>query len=792
MQRKNPGPEAAARSRPHHRPPSPGTRRKNRIMTQTVQRPGTTGTTAGPTTSSNAVMSHRQILLVIYGLMAGMFLSSLDQTIVGTAIRTIGDDLHGLNQQAWVTTAYLIASTIMTPIYGKLSDIFGRRPLFIIAIGIFLVGSLLATISGSMIELAAFRAVQGLGAGGLMSLPLAIMGDMLAPRQRAKYQGYFLAVFGVSSVIGPLIGGFFAGAHQILFVTGWRWVFLVNIPIGVAALIMVFAFLHLPKVNEKRSVRIDYFGAALVVITLAPLLLVAEQGRDWGWTSLGSWACYLIGGLGLISFILVERAMKDDAIIPMKLFRSRVFSMSTVLGVLVGFGMFGALLTLPLYLQIVKGLTPTESGFATLPMVLGLMIASIASGQIISRTGKYRIFPVTGTAITAIGYIVLTFITVDKPLWFLLIAMFCIGLGLGQLMQTLTLASQNSVGPRDIGVATSASTFFRQIGGTLGTAILLSVLFASMPANISSAMQNKGTLESGLNAALTPSVANASANKGVMKQIWNPIVSPIKKNVQGGLDQAVAQATQGITSDAARQQVLQAVATKANATVRGDRVAVDYGNAAQRRAVVDNAAPAILKKLKTTKTSSESDTSDTSFLNGADARLTKGFLTGFNDSAVGIYYIGLGVLLLAFILTWFFRTPPLRKVSALQEQADANRNGAAAAAADGDRLNVDAETSATNMGSLVSPDAGGLQSTPTSPNVSFDTGETRSPLAGAPTHGAHSAAVTIDAPGHVHTEAETPKHVAPTLEADPAPQAEPVRAAEADTTGTEHHGKHSA
>ncbi|WP_349814820.1 MFS transporter [Curtobacterium sp. MCJR17_043] len=248
-------------------------------MTQTATAP------AAPTTASNAVMNHRQILLVIYGLMAGMFLGALDQTIVGTAIRTIGDDLHGLDQQAWVTTGYLIASTITTPIYGKLSDLFGRRPLFITAIGIFIIGSLAASFSTSMLMLAGFRALQGLGAGGLMSLPLAIMGDMLAPRERAKYQGYFLAVFGISSVIGPLVGGVFAGADDLLFVDGWRWVFLINVPIGVIALFMVLTFLHLPNFGERRKPRIDWWGASLVIVTLVPLLLIAEQGRDWGWDS---------------------------------------------------------------------------------------------------------------------------------------------------------------------------------------------------------------------------------------------------------------------------------------------------------------------------------------------------------------------------------------------------------------------------------------------------------------------------------------------------------------------------
>ena len=653
-------------------------------------------------------MSHRQILLVIYGLMAGMFLASLDQTIVGTAIRTIGDDLHGLNDQAWVTTAYLITSTIAVPIYGKLSDIFGRRPLYIFGIVVFLLGSLASSFSTSMFMLAGFRAFQGIGAGALMSLPLAIMGDILAPRERAKYQGYFLAVFGISSVVGPLIGGLFAGASQILWITGWRWVFLVNLPIGIVALLMVLAFLHLPKFTKASKPRIDWWGAAAVITTLVPVLLVAEEGRTWGWTSAASITCYVIGGVSLIAFILIERWMKADAIIPLALFRSRTFSMATVLGVLVGFGMFGALLTLPLYLQIVFGLSPTNSGLASLPLMVGLLIASIGSGQIISRTGKYRIFPVTGTIVLASGYLVLTFLTYDKPLWFIFIAMFLIGLGLGQMMQTLTLASQNSVEPHQMGVATGASTFFRQIGGTLGVAVLLSVLFAALPGGIITANENTSTLSSGLNAALTPSVADASRNKAIMKQLWNPIVDPIKANVQKELTDGTAKAksaadaavtTQvtaaidkqvaaGVIPAAAApsviaQQVaaatpgaqaaaLAAVAKAAHASVVGDTVEVDWANSAQRSFYVSKLAPTIVKELKkgSTSKSSNSATSDTSFLNGADPRLTKAFKVGFNSSVISIYWIGLGVILAAFVLTLFFRVPPLRKTSALQQRAD--------------------------------------------------------------------------------------------------------------------------
>lgn len=686
---------------------------------------------------SSPVMSHRQILLVIYGLMAGMFLSSLDQTVVGTAIRTIGDDLHGLDQQAWVTTAYLITSTIATPIYGKLSDLFGRRPLYIFGLGVFIVGSLLSSFSTSMLMLAAFRAFQGIGAGALMSLPLAIMGDILAPRERAKYQGYFLAVFAVSSVVGPLVGGVFSGTSELLFISGWRWVFLVNVPIGFIALGMVLAFLHLPKFHDRSKARIDWWGATAVIVALVPLLLVAEQGREWGWTSAGSIACYVIGALGLISFIVIERAMKENAIIPLRLFHSSTFSMATVLGFLVGFAMFGAMLTLPLYLQLVTGLTPTESGFATLPMVGGLMIASIVSGQIVARTGKYRIFPITGTFVTAGGYFVLTFMSIDKPLWFLMIAMFLIGLGLGQLMQSLTLASQNSVRPQDMGVATSSATFFRQMGGTLGTAVLLSVLFAVMPGNITTAMTNRADLTSALDAALTPSVANSPANAGVMKQLWNPVVGPVRSQLQAGLDegttaakqaadqavtrQVTAAVQQQVTAGripaaaapsviaqqvtaakpAAEQQALAAAAQKAGASVVDGHLAVDYSNQAQRSAIVDKLVPTMIDKLneaKANQASSSSATSDTSYLKGADARLTRPFMTGFNTSAVSIYWVGLGVILLAFVLTWFFKTPPLRKRSALQEQAD-KRDTA-------EDLEVYAAEAAAEAGSPTAPASG--------------------------------------------------------------------------------------
>ncbi|OII22935.1 MFS transporter permease [Curtobacterium sp. MCBA15_016] len=665
-------------------------------------------------------MTHRQILLVIYGLMAGMFLSSLGQTVFGTAIRTIGDDLHGLDQQAWVTTAYLITSTIATPIYGKLSDIFGRRPLYIFGIVVFILGAVLSSMSTSMLMLAGFRAVQGIGAGALMSLPLAIMGDILAPRERAKYQGYFLAVFGISSVIGPLIGGLLAGSSEILWITGWRWVLLINVPIGIAALVMVLVFLHLPKVHggDTAKPKVDWWGATAVIVTLVPLLLVAEQGRTWGWGSAAAIACYVIGVVGLVALLLIESKMGDAAIIPLKLFRSGTFSMATVIGFLVGFAMFGAMLTIPLYLQIVVGLTPTESGFATLPLVGGLMIASITSGQIVARVGRYRIFPVIGTALVSSGYVVLTFMSIDKPLWFLMIGMFLIGLGLGSVMQSLTLASQGSVEARDMGVATSSATFFRQIGGTLGTAVLLSILFSVMPSNILHATANQKDLGAALDAATNPTVATAPANRGVMDEIWTPIVTPLEQNVQASLDDVTAQVQQSTASApaAVQAQALAAAADQAHASVQDGKLVVDWSDSAQRSYWVGELTPAVAKQVSDGSGSGSStmSTNDTSFLTGADSRLTRPFMAGFNASSVTIYWVGLGVILLAFVLTWFFRVPPLRQRSALQERADA----AGAQRADDDRLSAEDELetaaglAAAEAGSFTGPMTG---STPTQP-----------------------------------------------------------------------------
>jgi EmrB/QacA subfamily drug resistance transporter len=429
--------------------------------------------------------THRQILTILAGLMMGMFLAALDQTIMATATRTIADDLNGFDLQAWATTAFLITSTISTPLYGKLSDIYGRRGFFLFAIAVFVIGSMLCGMSQSMYELAAFRAVQGIGAGGLMSMALAIIGDIVPPRERARYQGYFLAVFGTASVIGPLLGGFFAGQDAILGITGWRWIFYLNVPIGIAAMIVVARVLHLP--HTRTDHRIDWPGALALIVALVPLLTVAEQGRTWGWDSPRALLCYAVGVLGIIGFILAERAYKDEALLPLRLFKNRTVAVGSISSTIVGMAMFGGLLTVPLYLQIVKGSSATAAGLQMIPFVVGIMAGSITAGQLIARTGRYRIFPIIGSTLMVAALGLFALIGADTPLWRTMLIMVLMGLGLGCNMQPMITAVQNAVSPREIGVATSSVTFFRSMGGTLGTAIFLSVLFNVVGDKISSA-----------------------------------------------------------------------------------------------------------------------------------------------------------------------------------------------------------------------------------------------------------------------------------------------------------------
>ncbi|EHR63834.1 MDR family MFS transporter [Saccharomonospora cyanea] len=443
-----------------------------------------------PHEDETPALSHRQIVVILIGLMTGMFLAALDQTIVGTAIRTIADDLHGLSMQAWITTAYLITATIATPIYGKLSDIYGRKPFYLAAITIFVAGSLAAAFAQDMYTLAAFRAVQGLGAGGLMSLALTILGDLVPPRERARYQGFFLAVFGTSTVLGPVLGGFFAGLDPVFGFEGWRWVFLVNVPLGALALFVVAKVLNVP--HTRHDHRIDWWGGLALVVCLVPLLLVAEQGREWGWGSQAALACYVVGAVGLVLFLAVERRMGDEALIPLRLFRNRTFSVAIAGGVIVGIAMFGSITLIPQYLQIVQGYSPTASGMLMLPLMVGTMSASVLSGQLTSRTGRYKIFPLVGTALMTIGMVLFAQIEWDTPVWKAMVVMAIIGFGLGNCMQTLIIAVQNAGPRRDMGVSTASATFFRQIGGTLGVAVFLSIVFSTLTDNIARAFADSG------------------------------------------------------------------------------------------------------------------------------------------------------------------------------------------------------------------------------------------------------------------------------------------------------------
>jgi EmrB/QacA subfamily drug resistance transporter len=487
-------------------------------MTSTVEKqPQTQG--GAPGSPGALGLSHRQIITILSGLMCGMFLASLDQTIVGTSIVKIANDLHGFELQAWATTAYLITSTIVTPIYGKLSDIYGRKPFYLAAITIFVAGSLASSFSTSMYELAAFRAVQGLGAGGLMSLAMTIIGDVVPPRERARYQGYILAVFGLSTVLGPVLGGFFAGFDSLAGIDGWRWVFLINVPIGIVALFVVAKVLNVPHTPQKH--KIDWWGALSLIIAVVPFLIVAEQGQKWGWGDTKAILCYAIGAVGVIAFILVERMMKDAALIPLRLFKNSTFTVAIIGGIIVGVAMFGAITMIPQYMQVVQGYTPTESGLLMLPLMGGLMISSIVSGRITSKTGRYKIFPIVGTLLIAIGALFFAQVKYDSPVWHPLVAAAIIGLGLGQCMQTLVIAVQNA-GPRsDMGASTASATFFRQIGGTAGVAVFLTILFNVLPGNITKAFGGNPPAGSGAQ------LADIQSNTSIIETLPPALKTPI-------------------------------------------------------------------------------------------------------------------------------------------------------------------------------------------------------------------------------------------------------------------------
>jgi EmrB/QacA subfamily drug resistance transporter len=423
---------------------------------------------SGATPDEHHYLTHQQIVVVLFGLMAGVLLAALDQSIVGTALPTIVSDLGGLDKLAWVVTAYLLTATASTPLWGKISDLYGRRHIFQAAILVFLAGSVLCGLSQNLPQLIAFRALQGIGGGGLMSLAFSIIGDIIPPRERGRYQGYFGAVFGVASVAGPLLGGWFTDGP------GWRWIFYVNLPVGIAALVITSMSLKLPTVRREHT--LDYLGAGLIVASVSSLLLYLDwAGKEYGWFAAGPLALLIAAVAMTVLFVMVEQRAAEP-IIPLRLFRNEVFAVGNLYGFLAGVAMFGAIIFLPFYLQAVMGMSPTQSGLAMLPAVFGILTTSIISGRLITRTGRYKIFPILGAAILIIALLMLSRLQVGTPYWQLALFELAFGAGLGMTMQTIVTAVQNAVEYRDLGTATSTTTFFRQMGGTIGAAVFGAIL----------------------------------------------------------------------------------------------------------------------------------------------------------------------------------------------------------------------------------------------------------------------------------------------------------------------------
>jgi EmrB/QacA subfamily drug resistance transporter len=476
---------------------------------------------AAPAPSGQWQLSHRQILLVLFGVMAGMLLAALDQGIVGTALPRIVSELGGLDKLSWVVTAYLLTSTAATPLWGKLSDLYGRRIIFQAAIIIFLIGSVVSGLSQNMGQLIAFRAVQGIGGGGLFAIAFAIIGDVIPPRERGRYMGYFGAVFGVSSVAGPLLGGWFTDGP------GWRWIFYINIPIGIAALVLTTIVLrHLTL--ARRQHKIDYLGAAAIVAAVTSLLLYLDwRGNDYGWTEGGALA--LLGATIVLTglFVLIE-SRAAEPIIPLRLFRNQVFSIGNAFAFLAGVAMFGAIIFLPVYLQAVKGYSPTRSGLAMLPAIIGIFSTSISSGRIMTKTGRYKLFPIIGSVVLIVALFLLSRLHVDTPFWQIALYEYLFGAGLGFTMQTIVTAIQNSVEHRDLGTATSSATFFRQMGGSIGAAVFGAVLSSRLATHLAEAFAGRGL----------PAGRGPGADTNNIQAIQH-LVEPVKSLVLGGFAKAI-------------------------------------------------------------------------------------------------------------------------------------------------------------------------------------------------------------------------------------------------------------
>jgi len=464
----------------------------------------------------------RNILLVFAGLMVTMLLASLDQTIFSTALPTIVGELNGVDHMLWVTTAYILASTIMLPVYGKLGDLIGRKGLFIAAIGLFIAGSVVGGLAPDMTWLITGRAIQGLGGGGLMILSQAIIADVVPARERGKYMGIMGGVFALSSVAGPLLGGWFTEG------IGWRWAFWMNIPLGILAIVSAVAFLRLPKVANSKP-RIDYTGMVLLAVASTGLVLVTTWGgTTYDWDSLVIIGLIIGTAIAALAFVMVERRASEP-IMPLHLFRDRNFVLTTIAGLITGIAMFGALAYLPTYLQMVTGVNATQAGLLMIPMMAALLVSSIIAGQLVSRTGRYKWLPIAGTSIVAVALVLMSTMTPSLAIPILCLYLAVMGLGLGMSMQILILIVQNSFPAREVGTATASNNYFRQIGASLGAAIVGSLFVAKLTSLLAERMPAGSGSDGGGSNSFTPAIVRGlpSEVRDVIVGAYNDALTPV-------------------------------------------------------------------------------------------------------------------------------------------------------------------------------------------------------------------------------------------------------------------------